>query len=790
MKKPVLFCLVIAILLSLSVPAFAAQEPAIPAIVTESGASVRMKADSGLRFVSTVNRAEFDALISAYGKEHVTVGTLIAPAAYVKEAGSFTKAALDALSKSSAKYLDVIAKTPFEVTDTDYLFAGSVTNILDHHYNLPFAAIGYIAVNRSIRYSDTYSVRTVSEVATAAYADVSTVPTEEYTEAVRDGLYSPYTAAERAILNSLRDPSVYEISSVAQWKVFTSLVNNDLDRFAGKSVVLTADLDFSEAADYTPVGNNPDKGDTSIIQWGDTYDLTGAVYFAGTLDGQGHRIRGIKAAFTHGHTGLFGVTCGATVKNLAVEASFSNTSAAWNNGILIGLAINTVVDRCRIGGSYASTTAGLVGGVIGTAGGVVSVSNTICNADCGSMGNQYAGGFVGYAFGGADFTCVSLRSCYLLTPDVKNQNGFISALIGHGGGTKYLANCYVAYTGAGSTQKLTDGGNDTVLQSAVITAEELKSKAPVLGSAFAAVEDGAPVLSFEAVPSVLEITSVDDWINFTNAVNGGNTYRGTVVRLTCDLDLSSVRFVPVGNNAGKGDNAFITWSNTYDVSKASYFAGVFDGQGHRISGLNAAFDQGYTGLFGMTYGAKICNLSLDAVFTNQSGAWHNGLLIGLAINTEIDSCYVSGKYDSRTAGLVGGMVGTAANSLVIRNSICAADCSALGNQYSGGIVGYAFGAQDFTVVSMTNCYLRTAKVANQSGAAIRLLIGDGSGSKLIDNCYAVCTDGGNVIELAGGAKLLNGSGLITDAELKTMTDRLGNAFRVGTSGYPVLSWME
>lgn len=790
MKRFLSLVMILAIILSISIPVFAGTEPVVPQITTDDAASARIKEDSGLRFTSKIDKAEYDALISTYGAENVKVGTLITPAVYVEEAGAFTKTALDALNKKSEKYLDIVATAPYAETESAYVFAGSITNILENHYNLPFAAIGYIEVNGTVRYSESYCVRTVSGVATAAYADLSTTQTGEYTEKVREGLYSPYDSTQRNILNSLRDPSVYEIGSIAQWNAFTTLVNYGVDRFEGKKVVLTADLDFSEVENYIPVGNNPAKGDTDIIHWGDSYTLTDVAYFAGTFDGQGHRISGVKETFTNGHTGLFGVTYGAEIKNLRLEASFTNTSGAWNNGLLIGLAMNTNVDSCHISGKYGTTSAGLVGGIIGTAGLVVNVTNSICDADCSELGNQYAGGFVGYAFGGANFTYVGIKNSYLLTPDVKNQNGYISALIGHGGGTKNVANCYVAYTGAGSTQTLVDGGNETILQSAVITVDELKGKTSVLGSAFAAVENNVPILKYETTTDVLEIETAEDWVAFATAVNNGNTYSGTIVKLVADLDLSSINFVPVGNNAGKGDNDFITWGNTYDVTNAKYFAGIFDGNGYSITGLNVSFNQGYTGLFGMTYGAKICNLSLNANFTNASGAWHNGLLVGLAINTEIESCYVAGKYSSDTAGLIGGVVGTAANSLTIRNTICEVDCSALGNQYSGGIVGYAFGANNFTSVALTNCYLKTPAVSNKSSSAISLLIGDGSGSKLLNNSYVILTGECGVTALANSATIFNNSKIISDEELKGMTATLGSAFKTGSNGYPVLVWME
>lgn len=175
-------------------------------VSTMVGAELRMAEPTGLRFQTTVDKAFYDALVEKHGQENVTFGTLIAPAAYVTEAGAFTKEALDKLVKTSDKYLDVQTQTPYASDDKTYTFAGSIGNILSDHLTLEFAAAGYIQAGDEIYYSVWYTSRTASSVAIAALKDTKTTQTGEYQYAMKVNdttVYSPYTLEQRVEINKL-----------------------------------------------------------------------------------------------------------------------------------------------------------------------------------------------------------------------------------------------------------------------------------------------------------------------------------------------------------------------------------------------------------------------------------------------------------------------------------------------------------------------------------------------------------------------------------------------------------
>lgn len=798
MKRFLICILAVAMLLTLCIPVFADEatgsgnttDPKVGNLVTQDGAQARLKAESGLRFLTQIDKDFYES----HKADIVKMGTLIAPKAYVDEAGAFTKEALEGLSKSGAKYLDVEATAFYD--EAEYTIAGSIVNIKENHKDLPFAGIGYIEYRDGdktvVEYSPVYSVRTVSNVATMAYGDVvwyqysAETPTKPagYTTEVRENIYSPYTREQYGLLESLRG-NKFEIESVEQIGYFRNLVNLNLDNFSGKTVVLTADLDFT-GKDFVPIGNNPEAGSSGILTWNPEAPVdTSAAKFCGTFDGQGHSITGIEATFNHGHTGFFGVTYDATIKNLHLDANFKNTGNIYRNGILIGLAVDTKVDSCYVSGSYESTTAEFVGGIVGAAGsgpkGTV-ISNCISEANV--SGYDTVGGLLGYAYG--EHCNVNLENCYIKADSVSctKDGGSAYAFVGHLYSV-FIYNCYALVNNNPDLVPTNTAVSPSLVAAKSITEEDLKKMADQLGTAFKTGESGFPVLTYgknEASDTpdtpALVIRTVDDWIAFAESVNNGNTYIGKRVLLENDLDFSGrTEYTPVGYSADLDDTNVATWTQSDGAFGKVCFSGHFDGNGHKITGLTATFNHGYTGLFGLTFGATIENLWVEANFSNTSGKWHNGILIGLAFDTEINSCYVGGIYRGSGA-LVGGMIGSGYHTLRISNSVCKVDCTSLGNAYLGGVVGYGFGEAFVTEVTLENCYLDTPAfgVAGPSS----LIIGDGNATKNVSKCYIVDPNGTlKDIQLTNGA---NATLTSTEFVTEVTAELLGDAFGTDADG--------
>lgn len=178
-------------------------------------------------------------------------------------------------------------------------------------------------------------------------------------EAIRQAVKNALKSAEEA---DGSESNPYVIANIDQLKAFADAVNKG-NSYAGKYVVLGANLDLAEIAIWAPIGNS-DHGKTNA--------------FAGTFDGKGYTVSHVNcgkagAAASYEAIGFFGVVSG-TVKNLNVQIDkFYNTYSEHNiaMGGLVGiLESKAVIDHCSVTGadfalSDEGTAAKVVGGLVG-----------------------------------------------------------------------------------------------------------------------------------------------------------------------------------------------------------------------------------------------------------------------------------------------------------------------------------------------------------------------------------------------------------------------------------------
>ena len=262
--------------------------------------------------------------------------------------------------------------------------------------------------------------------------------------------------------------------------------------------------------------------------------------------------------------------------------------------------------------------------------------------------------------------------------------------------------------------------------------------------------------------SKISITTVDELLQFANAVDNGEYDDKTdaVVSLDADLDLTDVTWKPIGSVFDEEDTL------------QHYFSGKFYGNGHTISNLDFSKNYGKTeypsfGFFSEVYGAEISGLTIqgkldvsnsaeaeyvvfgtvaggavdskisdcvsDVSFTDRD-KYINGTaaLCGYAINSTIEHCQNKGNFSittDTTSLQMGGIVGLAQNSTVQY-------CANTGDMTSwtpctGGIVGQLF--QNSKII---NCY-STGKmvplgIGNTDFGGIAGIVGAGTE---IRHCY-------------------------------------------------------
>lgn len=295
------------------------------------------------------------------------------------------------------------------------------------------------------------------------------------------------------------------------------------------------------------------------------------------------------------------------------------------------------------------------------------------------------------------------------------------------------------------------------------------------------------------------IKTVADLLLLANRVNGdtaltngtapnvyAKTFRDTWFSLEADLDLSGLRFEPIGRDFGHR------------------FDGILLGNGHTITGLNIdTKEAGYAGLIGSAdREAVVRNLKLvNPVITttgNYAGAFGmfyglldsisvtgarisntNGITAGgiVALAQDVSNSTFRGSIDGSGAliagGVAGALYGTITSSHAVANITAA-------KQAADGVAGYVYGLQAKVQRSYYNGTLSSTQHsnANLGGVAGQIYGGE------LDDCFAVATvsgidreacTGGVVGQLSGGVANCYATGHVSNPSSASTGGLVGQA---------------
>ncbi len=209
-----------------------------------------------------------------------------------------------------------------------------------------------------------------------------------------------------------------------------------------------------------------------------------------------------------------------------------------------------------------------------------------------------------------------------------------------------------------------------------------------------------------ATVNYLIIDSPSDMRRFAQIIN--TTTRGNIngvqktFYLACDIDMSGYSFTGDRTVADANTIAPIGWdkitkdsvlTDTTATVTGLYmcFAGIFDGQGHTISGLKMGTDDAqnsYLGLFGYLDGATVKNVIMDAdcsIYTSVStNNFKAGILAGGASASTVRNVWTQG-FVSGQGIQIAGMIGRPSNVSFL-NCTNSANVNGVGN--SGGFGGF------------------------------------------------------------------------------------------------------
>ncbi len=241
------------------------------------------------------------------------------------------------------------------------------------------------------------------------------------------------------------------------------------------------------------------------------------------------------------------------------------------------------------------------------------------------------------------------------------------------------------------------------------------------------------VATVEVKPA--EISTAEELFALAARVNGpnirsagGDNVAGKTFVLTEDIDLGDAPWTPIGT--------YYYDNYSFSSSFMNEFSGIFDGQGHTITGLNVATENlstwhtNYAGLFGYTLAATVRNLSVEGS-VNASDMRYVGGIVGYAAGSStLENLLFKGDVaaSSRVAGVVGFIGQRDCNSFVTG---CAAQGKVTASAYAGGIVGVAGNT------TVANCY-NWAEIdcpSHAAGIVGSVYSGFNLGGVSIGNCY-------------------------------------------------------
>ncbi len=207
---------------------------------------------------------------------------------------------------------------------------------------------------------------------------------------------------------------------------------------------------------------------------------------------------------------------------------------------------------------------------------------------------------------------------------------------------------------------------------------------------------GSGTVSSFAVDDTYKISTAEELEAF---LRSEDDFEGVTVTLENDIVVNDGIFSLDENNTPLYNGVDFKKTNDvpYYLPEKDVFKGIFDGQGHTLSGLYIGY-----GLFEECMGATVKNLNIVNSLVEMT-SYFCGAVCGTADNSTFENCYVDAFVIADGDIDAGGMVGEAINCTI---TACRNENSVISSSYAGGLIGYAEGCEISYCYNRGNVYAK------------------------------------------------------------------------------------
>jgi uncharacterized protein YjdB len=418
--------------------------------------------------------------------------------------------------------------------------------------------------------------------------------------------------------------TTFTIYDADQLAGLATLVNNGIDSFSGKTIILGNNIDLSAYASgegWTPVGIYP--------------------YFTGTFDGNGKTISNLtinRTSDNYSTVGLFGYVggyaSGGTVQNLGIVNASIN-GGSYVGGIAGSVGSNSSITNCYSTGVISgSSSYGYVGGIAGF---VDNSSITDCYSTAAVSGSGNVGGIAGFVWPSS-----SITDCYS-TGAVSGNGDSVGGIAGHVGDNSSITNCHSTGAVSGNGDRV--GGIAGDVRDSSITncySTGAVSGSSRVGGIAGEVYNNSTITNCYSKGVISD--SGGDHTTIVGGIAGFVTSNSSITNCYSTGAVSGSGSNPVGGIAGWVTNSSITnCYSTGSVSGTSSVGGIA-GLVNNNSNITNCYSTGAVsgniyvgGVTGQAYDSSITGCAALNVSVTTSGSYTIGRIICSVSNNTLSN---------------------------------------------------------------------------------------------------------------------------------------------------------